>query len=251
MNILEKQPPTCYNLNMNVLISVGILILAMLIMAFLQITPGVFALSYHYAIGKYSKKKASRLMLFFIIGVEIITACVLLSVYYLISILCFGNFQPETSILTWIMIGILFAFSILSAFYYYRRGNSTKLYIPRKFARALDSSAKSIKTNSDAFVLGVISIACELLFILPLFIVSAIELMRLDLHSIPINLLAILLTLAPLFPLFIIHYKFQAGYNLANILKSRSKNKSFNRVILSLSYLIIAVLIICFKVNLQ
>ena len=59
---------------MNVFASIGIVLLAMLIMASLQLVPGVFALFFHYALGKHSLKKASGLGLFFILDAEIISA---------------------------------------------------------------------------------------------------------------------------------------------------------------------------------
>lgn len=232
---------------MSVFISIGILILAMLILSFLQLTPGVFALSYHYALGKYSKIKSSYLTLFFIIGVEVISACIFLSFYYLISIMLFANFQPETSILTWILSGILIILGFFSFFYYFRRGNGTKLFIPRKYAKALELNANSIKTRSDAFILGALSNTCEFLFTIPLYIVASVEIMRLDLENISINLFAIIFVLAPLIPLFIIRYKFQAGQTLADIIKSRNKNKFFTRLILATSFILIAILIICFR----
>lgn len=247
MNTLEMQPPTCYNLNMSAFISIGILILAMLILAFLQLTPGVYALSYHYAFGKYSKIKSSYLMLFFIIGVEVISACIFLSIYYLLSILFFDNFKPETSIFTWILSGILIALGFFSFFYYFRRGNGTKLFIPRRYTKALELNANSIKTRSDAFVLGALSNACEFLFTLPLYIIASVEIMRLDLQNTPINLFAIMFVLSPLIPLFIIRYKFQAGQTLADIIKSRNKNKFFTRLILATCFSLIAILIICFR----
>lgn len=247
MITLEMQPPTCYNLIMSVFISIGILVLSMLILIFLQLAPGVFALTYHYTLGKFSKNTASFLTLFFIIGVEIISTCIFLSTYYLISLLFFSGFQPETSILTWILAGILIALGFLAFFYYYRPGPGTRLFISQKYAKGLKYSAKTIKTKSDAFVLGVMSSVSEFIYTFPLYILASIEIVRLSFQNISINLFALLFVLAPLLPLFIIRYKFQAGYNLADIIKARTKNKFFTRFILSFNYIIIAILILCFR----
>ena len=66
---------------MSVFVSVGIVILAMLIMAFLQLSSGVFSLFYHYASGKYSKSRASDMTLFFILGTETAAACLFFCSY--------------------------------------------------------------------------------------------------------------------------------------------------------------------------
>ena len=219
----------------------------MLIMASMQLTSGVFALFYHYALGKYSKAKASYLSLFFILGSEIITTCLYLSIFYLTCIFFFDNLHPETSIFFWAIAGILIALGVISFFFYYRRGTGTKLFIPRKYAVALDASAKSAKTRSDAFMLGAISGTCELLFTLPLYIVTCIEIMKMGIVGFSSNLLTIIYILTPIIPLLFIRWKFQSGHNLTDIQKSRVKDKHFVRFILAFSYIIIAVLIICFR----
>lgn len=219
----------------------------MLILAFLQLAPGVFALTYHYALGKYSENKASFLTLFFIIGVEVISVCLFLSTFFLISIIFFAGFKSETSIITWILAGILIALSFLAFFYYYRPGNGTKLFIPAKYTKGFKYNAKIVKTKSDAFVLGVMSSVSEFIYTFPLYIIVSAEITRLALQDVHVNLFALIFVLAPLIPLFVIRYKFQAGYSLADVIKSRNKNKFFTRLILGLNYLIIAILILCFR----
>lgn len=247
MNKLELQPPTCYNRSMSIFISLGIVILAMLIMASLQLAPGIFALFYHYALGKYSKAKASYLSLFFILGNEVVNTCLYLSIFYLTCIFFFDNLHPETSVLFWAIAGILIVLGIVSFFFYYRRGSGTKLFIPRKYAAALDQSAKIAKTRSDAFMLGAIASTCELVFTLPLYLVTCVEIMKMGSSGFSSNLLTIIYILTPVIPLFIIRWKFQTGHNLAQIQKSRAKDKIFTRFILFFSYIIIAILIICFR----
>lgn len=232
---------------MSVFISLGIVILSMLIMASLQLTPGIFALFYHYALGQFSKAKASYLSLFFILGAEIITTCLYLSIFYLTCIFFFDNLHPETTILFWAIAGILIALGVVSFFFYYRRGPGTKLFIPRKYAKALDLNAKFVKTRSDAFMLGAIAGTCELLFTLPLYVVTCIEIMRMGAEGFASNFLTVLYILTPVIPLFFIRWKFQSNFNLADIEKSRVHDKPFTRFILAFSYILIAILIICFR----
>ncbi len=118
MLLLELQPPTCYNLSMSGFTPYGIIVLAMLIFATLQLTPGVFALFSHYALGKYSKPKASRLSLFFILGVEAINACLFVSVYYLASVVFLGNTNLICQIVSFILAGVFVALGLISRFCY-------------------------------------------------------------------------------------------------------------------------------------
>ena len=232
---------------MSIFISLGIVILSMLIMAFLQLTPGVFTLLYHYALGNFSKRKASYLSLFFILGVEVITTCLYLSIFYLTCIFFFDNLHPETSILFWALAGILIALGIISFFFYFRKGTGTKLFIPRKYAKALDYSASTVKTRSDAFMLGAITGTYELIFTLPLYLVTCVEIMKMGVVGFSSNLLTIIYILIPVIPLFFIRWQFQSGFNLADIERSRIKDKTFTRFLLALCYIMIAILIICFR----
>lgn len=231
---------------MTVFASLGIVILSMLIMSALQIVPGVFALFYHYTLGKHSKQKASILGLFFILGTEVISACLFLSSYYLVNLLFFSERRPENSFLIWLATGIIIALSISSFFFYFRK-KSTTTFLSRKHAKTLRHHCKTTNRPSDAFVLGALSNTCELAFTLPLYIVTAIEIMEMHTEYFADDLLTVLYILTPTVPLFIIYYKYHTHHNLADILKSRAKDKTFNRFILGFSYLTIAILILIFR----
>ena len=234
---------------MSFFISLGIVLLSMLIMASLQLQPGVFSLLYHYCLGKYSRSRASDLTLFFILGAEISSACIFLCCYYFANILFLYQFRPEKSFLAWIAAGILLALAITSFFYYYRSGRGTKLFISRKSAKSLDSRAHKVKTRSDAFSLGISSSIHELIFTLPLYIITSVEIIEMEVEFSPSHLFTILYILTPTIPLFITRWSFQAGHNLANIQKLRVSSKHFTRIILSVSYVAIAILIIYFRIS--
>lgn len=235
---------------MSVFISVGIVILAMLIMASLQLVPGIFALFYHYALGKYSKTKAATLALFFILGSEIIAAFFFIAAIYIADVLFLNDLDPRNNILTWIFAGILIALSIASLLFYFRHphGKDTELFIPRKFAKALDLRANKTKTPSDAFALGALSNIPELIFTLPLYIITATEIIHMHTEYLADNLLTIIYILVPTIPLFILYYSFRFKHNLATVMKTRIRDKAFHRFCLSFSYLTIAILIICFRI---
>ena len=221
----------------------------MLIMASLQLVPGVFALFYHYTLGKSSTQKASHLTLFFILGAETISACLFLSVFYLSNILFFNFSRPEHSIFAWIAVGVLIALSLVSFFLYFRRGPGTRLFIPRQIADALDFSARTTKSRSDAFVLGAFSGTYEIIFTLPLYIITSIEIMEMSLSHFSGNVLTIVYILIPIVPLLIVRWRYQCGSHLADIMHTRTRDKHFTRFILGFSYLVIAILIICFRIN--
>lgn len=221
----------------------------MLIMIFLQLPSGVFALFCHYAAGKYSKKRASILEIFFILGAETIAACLFLCSYYFSYILFFGSSRPETGIFAWIAVGMLIVLAVASFFFYYRRGAGSRLFIPRKAAHSLNRHAKEVRTRSDAFVLGALSGTYELPFTLPLYLITAVEIMEMNAEYFSSNLLTILYILTPTVPLLVIRWTFRAHRNLADIMRTRVRDKNFIRFILAFCYITIVILIISFRIR--
>ena len=232
---------------MGVFTSLGIVIVAMVIMGSLQLSPGIFALFYHYASGKFSKKKTAHLAFFFILGIEVLSACIFLFSHYAVYALFIGQSNPLDSILYWAIAGILLALSGASFFFYFRRGSGTKLFIPREYARSLNNYAKSVKDPIDAFTLGAFSTICELLFTLPLYLVTALELMRMDTEFFTSPLLTVIYIIVPTIPLFIMRLQFKNDYNLADIQRTRVKDKNFTRITLGVCYFSVAILIIFFR----
>ena len=234
---------------MSVFISVGIVLLAMLIMIFLQLVPGVFAIFCHYATGKYSRRRVSDLGMFFILGAETVAACLFLSCYYIAYVLFFGDTRPETGMFAWIAVEMLVVLAVASFFFYYRGGDGTRLFVPRKTAHSLNEHAKSVKTRSDAFTLGALCGTYELAFTLPLYIITSVELMEMNAEYYFSHFLTILYIVTPTIPLFVMRWMFLRRKNLADIEKSRVKDKPFTRFLLAFCYLTIAILIICFRIN--
>lgn len=238
------QPPSCYNESMSFFTSFAIVIAAMLIMIFLQLTPGVFALFYHYCLGKFNRPKASDFALFFFLGVEIISACLFLATYFIMSIFLLDNSDLTNQQLAWCFAGLFLALALFCLLFYYRRGKTSELFIPRAYATAIDHSAKTVKNRSGAFLLGLLSGSCELILILPLYIVVAIEILKIENLGLPANLLAITFVLVPIIPLFFLYWQYYFGYTLADIIKKRVKNKMLVRVALCLLFLTITIIII-------
>ena len=84
----------------------------------------------------------------------------------------------------------------------------------------------------------------ELPFTLPLYLISAISLIKLTAAFGPSSLLILLVILAPTVPLFFLRLRFRMGYNLADIMRARTRDKSFIRILLVFSYASLAILFI-------
>ncbi len=220
----------------------------MLIVAFLKLVPGVFGLFLHYGSGKYSKFKVDDLSIFFIIGFETLIALMFILFNFLFCALSFTKINLENPILIWIIIGILVALSVAYFCFYYQKGPGTKLFISRTIAQNFDKKAQTVKSRSDAFALGFTAGIPELLFTIPLYFISTIEISKLCLSDIPCCALIIIFIILSAVPLFIQHAFFRTNHNLADFEKNRIKNKTFFRFFTSFLYLILAIFIILFEV---
>lgn len=234
---------------MSVFASLGIVILAMLIMASMQLSSSVFLLFYHHALGKKSKSDVSFLTLFYFLGVEIISAVLFLSCYLLANVCFLFCTNPENTLLAWIMTGVLIALSITFFFLYFKSKKTTEIFIPHKFSETLLINTAKINKASDAFALGAMSTIGEFIFTIPLYILTSIEIIELGDKYPAADLLTILYILTPIIPIFIVYIKFRLGQNLAEIQRHRIKNINFTRFIVSLSFLTIAIIMIYFRIN--
>ena len=111
----------------------------------------------------------------------------------------------------------------------------------RRSAAALTLHAKVAKSRSDGIALGLITASLELPFTLPLYVIMSLCIASLPAMS--ISLLIILYIIVAALPLFATRLFF-VHHNLAIIERLRIKYKPFTRMILTVSYLLIAILII-------
>ena len=239
------QPFSCYNLSMSDLTSLGILLLSMLIMAFMQLVPGIFVLFSHYKFGQFSKLKASDLTIFFILGAETVVVLFFLAIY---AITCASPailLATDSNVFAWIMAGILIAISLLFFCLYYRRGKTSELFISRNFAAHCRTRIKTTKSRSEAFLLGFFAGIPELIFTLPLYVLTTISVIHLGTNGFERAGLIILFAIVAIAPLLIFHCLSATGHHtLADFTRFRFKNKTFFRFIIPLLYFLIAILII-------
>ncbi|MDO4741816.1 MAG: hypothetical protein Q4A79_00355 [Candidatus Saccharibacteria bacterium] len=238
---------------MSVFVSVIILILATLIQIFLESSPGLLTLFYHYALGKKNQTAAENLSLSFILGSETFLIFSLFIAYALANLFSvpLNDLPPiiTTDIFLWIMAGIFLGESLAVFFFYFRRndnGKSTALFIPRSLAKSLSNHALKAKSRSDAFLIGFVSRFPEAIFTLPLYLILSIELLQFP--SLARTLIFYSFIFLSTLPLFFIVFLFRLGQNLADIERFRVKSKLAVRLILSISFLLLALTLITFKV---
>lgn len=213
--------------------SAMIMVLVMLIQAYLQLMPGVFVLFYHYALGKSSKKRANNLSVYFVMGMAVMVAVLMLAGCMIIT---------DTMVARWVMIGVFLALAVSSYGFYFRKGPGTQLFVPRKIANNLIERTRNLDNRIDAFLLGVVACVLELIFTFPLY-----GMVALGMESLPSSLLKwgfLVLDFAVILsPVLMMKVLFDSGRNLAEIQRLRTKNKNFNRIIISVCYLALAIVI--------
>lgn len=234
---------------MSVFASLTIIVLAMLIQSFLELSPGVFACFYHHALGKVPAKKADDRSLSFILGVEICVAVVFLATYIVVNffIVKCGLKSP---IFFWVMSGVFFLEAIIAFFFYYRPArlikpkksakNSTALFIPRPLAKSLIYHAENAKNRSGAITLGFITCALELIFTLPLYIIASVSIFYAPISA---NFLFIIIyIIVATLPLFIIRTLFRTNHNLVEIQRIRIKKKLPTKLVLFFGFLALSII---------
>lgn len=221
---------------MSIFISVVIIVLAMLIQGLLQLTPGIFSIFYHSALGKLSAKKTDNLSLSFILGVECYLAIMLLSVFFIVNFLL--SYLVSYSTIFWVLSSLSFTMALLFFLLYFRKSTATALFISRRTAKNLDLRATTAKSRLDAFALGFFSGVPELVFTLPLFVILIFAMSYIPgLTSTLILLPYIIIVITPLFT---IRTLFRTGSNLASITRLRTKLKPLIRWAITISFLLIA-----------
>ncbi len=222
-----------------------IVILSLLILVFLQVTPGIFTIFYHFALGKNSSKKADDFALNFIAGTEIFYSIMWLLAYTIIFTLLYST--DIFAILTWILAGIFFALAIVSYCFYYKKAKkSSATFVPRRIVRGVLARSESAKTRLDAYLLGFFAGVPELILSLPLFLIVSIVLQTFVI--IPHAVVIIISVILCIVPLFVIRHFYRTGYNLADISRFRIKIKPIVRILLSLGFLALAILTIIYGV---
>ncbi len=204
-------------------ISLSVVLLAGLIHASFQLSISVLTLMSGHALGrKTAHHRLMDLIGGYLLGATVMVVLLLAFIAYLFGAL----FPGQIPSIVWVVscsaaIGV----GVSIWLFYYRSQLGTVLWIPREFARHLDSRAKSTKSSAESFSLGLTSILSEILFVFAPIVLAALVLIRL---TPDMQLLGILLyAVVSLLPLYIIGILISGGHKISHIQRWRERNKRF------------------------
>lgn len=227
---------------MGIVIPLGTVILAALVHATLQLGQGCLLLLYHASLGKFVRAKTRNLVDSFTAGVGIILFLSLGTASFVISSTARGSLAPE---ILAAIVGVLVALAIIAWFFYYRKGQSTELWLPKTISKFINRRASEAKNNTEAFLLGVLSCFAEMPFTIALILVAANSVAETSLEY--RWLMFVLYILLVIMPLIIMRLAVRRGQTVVDIQKWRVKNKNFLRIISGFGFLTLAIFVLVFK----
>ena len=210
--------------------AVGVIILAALAHASLQMNLGSLLLLYHESLGKHIKKRTKFLVTNYISGVTFLIITSLAATAYFIHLFFGANLSV---ICLTILTSLLVALTICIWLFYYRSGRSTELWLPKPIARYIASRAKQTDSNIEAFALGLMLVSADSLLKLPLLLQTGMFLGYI--------FIAIL-------PLVILRVAVRHGKTVVEIQKWRLKNKNFLKILSGTLFITLAIFLIAFRI---
>jgi hypothetical protein len=226
------------------LVNIVIVLFAACIHAMLQLGLGCVILLYHH--GNSQRKVPRRthtLVSSFIAGVGVMSLLVLAAIAFILSN-SFNLYQArEFYFATGLAIGVV---AILIWGVYYRRKNTTELWLPRTIAKFINERAKEAKNPAEGFLLGAFSTFGELLFLLPVMMVAAAALLSLP-EGWELVALAGYVAISILPLAFVRCFTYRLA-TVGEIQIFRNRHQRFIKAMSGLMFLIFAVFIIIFRV---
>jgi hypothetical protein len=189
-----------------------------------QLSVSVLTLLSSHTIGRrLSNQRLLSLNFWYVLGVGI--AVMLLQ----LSIMAFERFimdhnEVAAVILTFTVVPLI---ALLTVFFYYRRGNGTRLWLPRAAAEFITSRAKKTHSSVEAFSLGVTTAFTELPFALaPLTIVAySASVFTSDRWF----TLSLIYALAVITPLIFVAFYLSSGHKVSSVQRWRESAKNYLR----------------------
>ena len=209
--------------NMDTLTALSVVALAALIHASFQLGVSIITALSSYARGRKAPNKTlQRLTGGFLGGVMTMT---LLTVS-LAGCIASGFYHSVSTPQAWTIIAILLAsIGVFVWLLYYRRGDGTSLWIPRGFSRFLQQRIAQASLATEAYGLGLASVASELLFIAAPAAAAAISLAALPLQWQIAGI--ILYTIVASLGTLLVAILIGSGHSLSSIQRWRERNKRF------------------------
>ncbi len=225
------------------LIPISEIILAALVHASLQLQLGALLLLYHASLGRHVRKKTKTIVSSYIAGVGTLVFLSVAAISFIFDRYFGKPLYPEEIV---IVISMLVALAVIVWIFYYKRGKSTELWLPRTVARFIDKRAKETNSNTEAFSLGGLTSLAEMPFTLVLFIVAANSILKL---SGVWQLFGVLLyTVITIVPAVILRLAVRKGETITSIQRWRVQHKTFMRVISGVGFLVLGMFLFAFEV---
>ena len=221
---------------MDMVIPFAEVILAAFVQASLQLQLGSLLLLYHASLGKHVRKKTKSIVSSYIAGIGTLTFLAIAAISFMFDRYFGDSLYPEEIV---IIVSMLAALAVIVWIFYYKRGKSTELWLPRSVAKFIDSHAKTTNSNTEAFSLA------EMPFTLVLFVVAANSILKLP----PLwQLISVVIyTTLAILPAVILRFAVRRGETITNIQRWRVKHKTFMRVISGVGFLILGFFLFAFE----
>lgn len=228
---------------MEMFIPFGEVFLAAAVHASLQLELGGLLLLYHASLGKHIRRRTKKLVNNYIAGIGTLAILTLTGFCFMMDRYFGSALYPEELA---VVVGMLVAIAVLVWIFYYRRGRSTELWLPRSVARYINRRAKNTDSSIEAFSLGVLTGLAEMPFTLILLLTAANSILALPFDY---QLLAAGMYVAiVILPMIILRLAIRRGQTVADIQRWRVKHKNFFRIMTGVGFLALALFILAFEV---
>jgi hypothetical protein len=225
---------------MDVWIYFGAVVLGGLAQASLAAPAGVFTLLFHNGSGRFLAKRSRKLLRRFIIGVFTASLVFMGAICYILALS--GRFGIYLNAL---MCAVLCIMAFFIWIFYYRRGETTEIWIPRSLARFLSQRGRTTTNVVEAFSLGIMSIVAEALMIIPLMMVVGNNILSLSQEY---WLLAVIVySLVTIIPLLAIMCAVRSNKTAVEVQRWRLRNRFFLKFISGLLFATLAIFIMFFE----
>lgn len=239
----HKHVILCYNNIMDMVIPFGEVVLAALVHATLQVQLGALLLLYHASLGKHVRKKTKTIVSSYISGIGTLVFLAVAAICFVLDRYFGKALYPEEIV---IVVSMLIAIAVIVWGFYYKRGKSTELWLPRTVARYIDKRAKETSSNTEAFSLGVLTSLAEMPFTIVLLVVAANSILKLETMW---QLIAVVMyTVIAILPAIILRLTVRKGESIADIQRWRVKHKTFMRILSGVGFLVLALFLFAFEV---
>lgn len=228
---------------MDMVIPMAEVILAAFVHASLQVQLGSLLLLYHASLGKHVRKKTKTMVTSYIFGIATLVFLAVAAACFVFDRYFGKALYPEEIV---VVVSMLVAIAVIVWGFYYKRGKSTELWLPRSVARFINRRAKETNSKTEAFSLGVLTSLAEMPFTLVLFIVAANSVLKLDGAW---QIVAVLIySFISIIPPIILRFCVRKGETIVNIQRWRVKNKTFLRILSGAGFLVLGIFLFSFEV---